>query len=79
MATTTTRRFCVQSAEERGHGQVVEGLSFEDAALSFAEHHPALLAGEPELALDVEDLETGERQCLCVDRATGEAEPCDAE
>jgi hypothetical protein len=73
-----SRRFSVHGiAEAPGCGRVVEGVSFEDAALSFLEaEHPAAEAHD-ELSVLVEDCETGERQCLRIDLATGETEPCD--
>lgn len=68
------RRFCVHLDGLRA--RVIEGLTFEDAALHFvADHHPA--DEQDEVTLDVEDMETGERQCLRVDLQSGQAEPCD--
>jgi hypothetical protein len=77
-AATLSRRFAVHGAgEPPACGRIVEGFSFEDAALSFVEHeHPAADADD-EVSLFVEDCETGERQCFRVDLATGEAGPCD--
>lgn len=70
------RRFCVHDPHEASNrAHVVEGLTFEDAALHFLDgHHPA--ADDGEVRLYVEDMETGERQCLCIDLETGETEPC---
>lgn len=72
------RRFCVQGVAEtilRAH--LVEGVSFEDAALHFVEdHHPAGDADD-EVSLYVEDMATGERQCFRIDLETGETAPCD--
>ena len=70
------RRFCVHDVHEAAsRAHLVEGLSFEDAALCFVEaYHP--LAGSDEVSLYVEDLETGERQCLCVELASGVTAPC---
>lgn len=72
------RRFSVHGTDETpSRSLMVEGVSFEDAALSFAEHqHPAPDDGG-EVPLLVEDCESGERQCLRVDLATGETAPCD--
>ncbi len=71
------RRFCVQGASEGGgRAHVIEGVSFEDAALHFVgDHHPAPDADD-EVSLYVEDLETGERQCFRIDLETGETAPC---
>ncbi len=70
------RRFCVHDvhdAASRAH--LVEGLTFEDAALHFVEdYHPS--AEDDEVSLSVEDVETGERQCLRIDLQSGEAQPC---
>ena len=68
------RRFCVH--EDGLRARVVEGLTFEDAALHFvADHHPA--DEDDAVSLHVEDLETGERQCLRIDLESGRAQPCD--
>lgn len=71
----TPRRFCVHDlheADNRAH--VVEGVTFEDAALLFVEQfHPSDGEG---VRLDIQDLDTGERQCLHIDLETGLAEPC---
>lgn len=72
------RRFAVHGVDEApSRAHLVEGLSFEDAALHFVEdRHPAPDAAD-EVSLLVEDCETGERQCFRIDLATGEAAPCD--
>ena len=70
------RRFAVHDAEQApSRAQLVESVSFEDAALEFMEdRHPE---GDGEaLSLVVEDCETGERQCFRVDLATGRGGPC---
>ena len=71
------RRFSVHSAEEApSRAHFVVGVSFEDAALHFVEHqHPQ--ANGDEVALLVEDCETGERQCFRIDLETGAAGSCD--
>ena len=71
------RRFSVHASEEvRARAHMVEGRSFEDAALRFvADQHPAAdLFGEAVVL--VEDCETGEQQCFRVDLGDGDAEPC---
>jgi hypothetical protein len=72
------RRFSVHGVDEApSRGHMVKGASFEDAALHYIEEcHPAADA-EDEVAVFVEDCETGERQCFRVDLATGETAPCD--
>lgn len=71
------RRFSVHGAEEApSRAHLVEGASFEDAALTFAEHQHPQEDGEA-LALLVEDCETGERQCFRIDLETGQAGACD--
>ena len=71
------RRFCVHDVHETANRlYMVEGLTFEDAALHFiADLHPS--ADDNEVSLYVEDLETGERQCLRVDVESGLTQPCD--
>ena len=70
------RRFSVHGAEEApSRAHLVEGVSFEDAALTFVEDaHPQ--GNGDEVALLVEDCETGERQCFRIDLGTGESGPC---
>jgi hypothetical protein len=77
-STPPERRFCVHGlADPRTHGHMVDGQSFEDAALVYvAERHPPA-DFDDQLTLDVEDLETGERQCFRIDLSTGATAPCD--
>lgn len=69
------RQFCVHDLHEAANrAHVVEGLSFEDAALHFVEqYHPS--DGE-DVSLDIEDVATGERQCLRIDLESGRTEAC---
>ena len=71
------RRFAVHGVADLARRAVlVEGVSFEDAALSFLEdHHPA--ADDDGVTLYVEDCESGEQQCFRIDPETGETAPCD--
>lgn len=74
--TSLQRRFCVHDVHEAANrAQMVEGLTFEDAALHFVEdYHPS--APDDEVSLSIEDIATGERQCLRIDLESGEAQPC---
>ena len=70
------RRFSVHGAEDApARALLVEGLSFEDAALRFVEDRHVDVVGE-EISLFVEDCEPGQRQCFRIDLATGETAPC---
>jgi len=70
------RAFSVHGLDEApSRGQRVEAESFADAALAFLEGHH--VDDDAEVALMVEDCETGERQCFRIDLATGETAPCD--
>lgn len=74
---TLQRRFCIHGvADSASRAHVVEGVSFEDAALHFmGDHHP--VGGSDEMvSLFVEDMDTGERQCFRIDPETGETAPC---
>jgi hypothetical protein len=75
--TSLQRRFCVHDVHEAANqAHVVEGLTFEDAALHFVEDfHPSV--EDDEVSLSIEDIETGERQCLRIDLESGLAQPCD--
>lgn len=71
------RSFCVQGVcDTAQRARLVEGVSFEDAALHFVEDHSPAPDDGGEVSLYVEDVQTGERQCFRVDLETGEAAPC---
>jgi hypothetical protein len=71
------RRYSVHSlAEAPSHAHLIDGASFEDAALHFLEAHHPPAAAEDEVSLIVEDCATGHRQCFRVDLTTGETAPC---
>jgi hypothetical protein len=71
-AVRVARRFSVHGVSDApSRSLLVEGASFEDAALQFVEDRHIEPDGE-ELSLMVEDCETGERQCFRVDLETGE-------
>jgi hypothetical protein len=71
------RRFSVHGVDEApSRGFLVEGLSFEDAAMHYVEDRHIDIVDD-EISLLVEDCITGERQCFHVDLSTGEAAPCD--
>ncbi len=72
------RRFSVHSADDApSRAHLVDGASFEDAALHFVEDRYPPADAEEQVSLLVEDCDTGERQCFRIDLATGEAGPCD--
>lgn len=78
MSTHSPRRFSVHGlAEAPSRGQMIAGVSFEDAALRFAEDHHLESRADEDVSLIVEDCETGERQCFRIDLQTGDAAPCD--
>jgi hypothetical protein len=70
------RSFSVHGqADAPSHCHLVEGASFEDAALHFLQlFHPAANADDA-VSLIVEDCATG--QCFRIDLETGETAPCD--
>lgn len=72
----TARRFYAHDRD--GHRQagarIDDAESFHDAAIAYAERHPATAVGE--LSVIVKDCETGEEQCFVVHLDEGEAEPC---
>jgi hypothetical protein len=76
-ATTLQRRFSVHGvAEAPSRGHLVEGVSFEDAALHYlGDRH--VDAVDDEVSLLVEDCATGERQCFRIDLASGKTAACD--
>jgi hypothetical protein len=76
-AATLQRRFSVHGTEDApSRGLLVEGMSFEDAALHFLDSCQPEADGD-EVSLIVEDCDTGERQCFRIDLSTGETAPCD--
>ncbi len=71
------RRFSVHGVDDApSRAFLIDGLSFEDAALHYLQDRHVDAAGD-EVSLLVEDCATGERQCFRVDLATGETAPCD--
>lgn len=71
------RRFSVHGVDDApSRGRQLVAPTFEAAALEFVEAHPAEDEGG-EIALMVEDCDTGERQCFRIDLASGETAPCD--
>lgn len=77
MPAALQRPFSVHGiAEAPSHGCLVQGMSFEDAALHYLQDRH-LEAPDDEVSLFVEDCESGERQCFRIDLATGETAPCD--
>lgn len=72
------RRFSVHGVEDApSRGHLVEGVSFEDAALHYVEDRHIEAAADEAVSLFVEDCDTGERQCFRIDLATGETAPCE--
>jgi hypothetical protein len=67
------RRFFVQGVEDApSHGLLVEGASFEDAALFYlGDSHPE--GSDGEVSVFVEDCETGEQQYFRIDLENGQA------
>ena len=77
-AASLQRRFSVHGVEDApSHGHLVDGLSFEDAALHHLEDRHVEAADDGEVSLFVEDCDSGERQCFRIDLSTGETAPCD--
>jgi hypothetical protein len=74
--TTLQRRFAVHEVTEApSRARMLDGVSFEDAALHFIEDRHLEPDGD-EVSLMVEECETGERQCFRIDLETGETAPC---
>ena len=70
------RRFSVHGVEEApGRAHLVEGVTFEDAALAYLDDRH--VDATDEVSLLVEDCATGERQCFCIDLGGGAARLCD--
>jgi hypothetical protein len=81
MPTTQAERvFSVHGVDEApSRGRQVTAAGFEAAAMAFLEAHHVEADPETgwEVALMVEDCESGERQCFRIDLGTGETAPCD--
>ena len=72
------RRFSVHPANEgHRHSHVVEGRSFEDAAMAFVEIWRPPVDADGDVAVIVLDTESGVQQCFRIDVENGEAGPCD--
>ena len=77
MAASMMRSFSAHAAHRADH-HIVEGVSFEDAAVAFAERWASDAEADDGLRILVTDRESGEEQCLIVHLGEGEAEPCGA-
>ncbi len=72
------RSFSVHGVDDApARGYLIDGLTFEDAALHYLAERHIDASPDGDVALIVEDCQTGERQCFRVDLATGETAPCD--
>jgi hypothetical protein len=70
------RFYAHASSEGGGHGHLVkDAVSFEDAAIRFAEDRLDS-ASDGEVRVIVRDPDTGEQHCFCVDVGEESAEPC---
>jgi len=77
-ASDETRSYSVHAADEgRGRSHQVQGVSFEEAAFAFVERWAPAPDGDGDVAVIVEDAETGHRHCFRIDLGSGEAAPCD--
>ena len=73
-----TRDYSVHAADEgRGRSHRVQGTSFEDAAFAFVERWAPAPDADGDVAVIVEDAETGARHCFRIDLGSGETAPCD--
>ncbi|MES2032987.1 MAG: DUF5961 family protein [Pseudomonadota bacterium] len=73
-----TQRYSVHAADEgRGRSHTVEGTSFEDAAFAFVERWAPAPDADGDVAVIVQDIESGARHCFRIDLGSGEAAPCD--
>src|SRR6202012_2487899 len=56
----------------RHHGHVVEGSTFEDAAIAYIETWSAAADADGEVVLIVQERESGRQLCVRIDLTTGE-------
>lgn len=72
------RRFSVHAADEgHRHGHVVEGRSFEEAAMAFVEIWRPPADADGEVSVVVLDTDGGAQQCFRIDLDSGRAAPCE--
>ncbi|MDP3660685.1 DUF5961 family protein [Phenylobacterium sp.] len=77
-AASPLRSFSVHATEGApGRAHMVEGASFEDAAVHFAMEWGVDADGDGEASVMVEDQDSGERHCFRIDLGSGDAAPCD--
>ena len=77
MPATDTRAFDVHAAHEGRHARHrVEGRSFEDAALAFADQWGAATP-DGDLQVIVRDADDGREHCFTIDLGDGAARSCD--
>jgi Family of unknown function (DUF5961) len=76
MTTNERRRYHVILRDQAGYGRIIEAHSFDVAGLAFLEDCPP--PGADVAVIIVRDEETGHEQCLRIDLASGDAEPCNS-
>lgn len=71
------RSFAVRPSGDDGH-QVhsIEGLTFQEAALTFVEHWFPPTGADDAISVVVVDQESGQQQCFRIDLDSGDAAPC---
>jgi hypothetical protein len=74
---SVNRKFRIHPRHLAGHhARVVEGTSFEAAAVAYVEIETPPFEEASQVALLVRDLESGLEHCIRLDLATGETNSC---
>lgn len=68
-------RYFAFAQTDRRHGHHVQGASFEDAAVAFAERYTPAADAQGEIRVHVRS-EAGMEYCFVIDLAEGQVEPC---
>jgi hypothetical protein len=75
--TQDTHRYRVHPRDVEGSPvRVLEEVSFEAAAVAYAEDFGYVTDAAHELKVIVQDLDSGHQHCFLIDLDTGETDPC---
>ena len=76
-AARATRQFSVHARHvDHHHARLVDGKSFEAAAVAYVEDFSPPLTEGHEISVIVREVTTGHQHCFRIDLETGDTSPC---
>ena len=70
------RKFCVHAADLAHSSHIVEEVSFEAAAVAYAEDYTVTPGEDDDLRVIVQDMADGLTHCFCISLESGTTAPC---